>query len=368
VTIQYQPQGYGQAVESAAIGAGQAQAAMKTLEMAQEMADRDRERRFKIEMANIADQSALELEKRRRLWEIEKMEITSRTDFAEEERTRQKKKQEYQLKVEAIEKAGRDGTLTTEEVQTQKKLLFMEDLGTGKYELQGMKAETSAELQAQREEGLMTQKNQWPIAKEGFLFLIPSALLTLFLVLMGWKILTLLGILLTLFIAFFFRNPKRKIPSHQNIILSPADGRIIHLGECDEDRFLKERVLKVSIFMSVLDVHINRAPVSGKVLEKSYYPGQFFVANAEKSSLLNEQNAFILETEDRLKILLIQIAGFVARRIVCYAKAGDTLRMGEIFGMIRFGSRIDLYLPKEVRPNIRVGQHVKGGESIIGYQ
>ena len=214
----------------------------------------------------------------------------------------------------------------------------------------------------------MTQKNQWPIAKEGLLFLIPSALLTLFLVLMGWKILTLLGILLTLFIAFFFRNPKRKIPSLQNIILSPADGRIIHLGECEEDRFLKERVLKVSIFMSVLDVHINRAPVSGKVLEKSYYPGQFLVANAEKSSLLNEQNAFILETEDRLKILLIQIAGFVARRIVCYAKAGDTLRMGEIFGMIRFGSRIDLYLPTKVKPVVRVGQHVKGGESIIGYQ
>jgi phosphatidylserine decarboxylase len=88
----------------------------------------------------------------------------------------------------------------------------------------------------------------------------------------------------------------------------------------------------------------------------------------EKSSLLNEQNAFVLETEDRLKILLIQIAGFVARRIVCYAKAGDTLRMGEIFGLIRFGSRIDLYLPKGVRPVVRVGQHVKGGESIIGYQ
>jgi phosphatidylserine decarboxylase len=214
----------------------------------------------------------------------------------------------------------------------------------------------------------MTQKNQWPIAKEGFLFLIPSALLTIFLAAIGWKILTLLGILFTLFIAFFFRNPKRKIPSLQNIILSPADGRIIHVGECEEDRFLKERALKVSIFMSVLDVHINRAPVSGKVLEKSYYPGQFLVANAEKSSLLNEQNAFILETEDRLKIVLIQIAGFVARRIVCYAKAGDTLRMGEIFGMIRFGSRIDLYLPKKVRPNVKVGQHVKGGESIIGYQ
>ncbi len=214
----------------------------------------------------------------------------------------------------------------------------------------------------------MTQKNQWPIAKEGFLFLIPSALLTIFLAAIGWKILTLLGILFTLFIAFFFRNPKRKIPSLQNIILSPADGRIIHVGECEEDRFLKERVLKVSIFMSLFNVHINRSPVSGKVIERSYHPGKFFVANAEKSSLLNEQNAFILETEDRLKIVLIQIAGFVARRIVCYAKAGDTLRMGEIFGMIRFGSRIDLYLPTEVKPVVRVGQHVKGGESIIGYQ
>ena len=213
----------------------------------------------------------------------------------------------------------------------------------------------------------MTQ-NRWPIAKEGLPFLIPIALLTILLGFMGWEVLTYLGILLVLFIAFFFRNPKRKIPSLQNIILSPADGKIIYVGECEEDRFLKERALKVSIFMSLLDVHINRTPATGKVLERSYHPGQFFVANAEKSSLLNEQNAFILETEDRLKILLIQIAGFVARRIVCYAKAGDTLRMGEIFGLIRFGSRIDLYLPIEVKPIVRIGQHVKGGESIIGYR
>jgi phosphatidylserine decarboxylase len=214
----------------------------------------------------------------------------------------------------------------------------------------------------------MTQKNQWPIAKEGLPFLIPSALLTIFFEGIGWRVLTVLGVLFTLFIVFFFRNPKRKIPAFQNIILSPADGKIIHVGECEEDRFLKEKTLKVSIFMSLFDVHINRAPTSGKVLERSYHPGQFLLANAEKSSLLNEQNAFILETEDRLKILLIQIAGFVARRIVCYAKAGDTLRMGEIFGMIRFGSRIDLYLPAGVKPTVRVGQHVKGGESIIGYR
>jgi len=211
-------------------------------------------------------------------------------------------------------------------------------------------------------------KNRWPIAKEGFPFIIPAALLTVFFGWLGLKILTVLGILLTLFIAFFFRNPKRKIPVLQNIILSPADGRIIHVGECEEERFLKERALKVSIFMSVFNVHLNRAPVSGKVLQKSYHPGRFLVASVGKSSLLNEQNAFILETEDRFKILLIQIAGFVARRIVCYAKAGDTLRMGEIFGLIRFGSRVDLYLPTGVKPVVRVGQHVKGGESIIGYR
>jgi phosphatidylserine decarboxylase len=213
----------------------------------------------------------------------------------------------------------------------------------------------------------MIQK-RWPIVKEGIPFLIPAALLTIFLGWMGWHLLTFLAILLTLFIAFFFRNPKRKIPSLQNVILSPADGRIIHVGECEEDRFLREKALKVSIFMSLFDVHINRAPASGRILERSYHPGRFLMANAEKSSLLNEQNSFILETEDRLKILLTQVAGFVARRIVCYPKVNDTLKRGEIFGMIRFGSRIDLYLPTEVKPIVRLGQHVKGGESIIGYR
>jgi phosphatidylserine decarboxylase len=212
------------------------------------------------------------------------------------------------------------------------------------------------------------KQNLWPIAKEGLPFLIPSALLTILFAGMGWEVLATIGILVTLFIAFFFRNPKRETPDLQNIILSPADGRIIHVGECEEDRFLKKKALKVSIFMSLFNVHLNRAPVSGRVLERSYHPGQFFVANAEKSSLLNEQNAFILETEDQLKILLVQIAGFVARRIVCYAKTGDTLRMGEIFGMIRFGSRVDLYLPTEVKPVVKVRQRVKGGKSIIGYR
>jgi phosphatidylserine decarboxylase len=219
----------------------------------------------------------------------------------------------------------------------------------------------------EKEVGVMTQR-RWPIVKEGLLFLIPFVLFTVFFAGMGWKVLTFLGTLFSLFVAFFFRNPKRKIPNLQNIILAPADGKIIHIGECEENRFLKTKALKVSIFMSLFNVHLNRAPLSGKVIQRSYHPGRFLMANMEKSSLLNEQNAFILEAEDRFKILLIQIAGFVARRIVCYAKAGETLRKGEIFGMVRFGSRVDLYLPKEVKPLVRVGQHVKGGESIIGYR
>jgi phosphatidylserine decarboxylase len=212
------------------------------------------------------------------------------------------------------------------------------------------------------------KQNQWPIAKEGLPFLIPVVLLTVTLGIMGWEVWMSLGILFSLFVAYFFRNPRREIPNLQNIVISPADGRIIYVGECEEGRFLKEKALKVSIFMSLFDVHLNRAPISGKVLERNYLPGRFLVANVEKSSLLNEQNAVILETEDRMKILLIQIAGFVARRIVCYAKTGDTLRRGEIFGLIRFGSRVDLYLPPAVKPIVRVGQHVKGGESIIGYR
>jgi phosphatidylserine decarboxylase len=214
----------------------------------------------------------------------------------------------------------------------------------------------------------MMPEQKWPIAKEGFPFLIPAAVVTLFFLVIGWLVLMFLGFLLILFIAFFFRNPKRKIPDTKNAILSPADGTIIDVGECTEDRFLKETALKVSIFMSVLDVHLNRAPIAGEVLERSYNPGRFLVASKDKASLLNEQNAVILETEDRFRILLVQIAGFVARRIVCYAKAGDQLGKGEIFGLIRFGSRVDLYLPTTVTPMVWIGQHVKGGESIIGYR
>lgn len=211
-------------------------------------------------------------------------------------------------------------------------------------------------------------EKRWPIVKEGLPFLIPSSILTFLFLLLGWKGLAFLGILWTLFIAYFFRNPKRKIPSLKNIILSPADGKIVYLGECEEERFLKQKALKISIFMSPLDVHLNRSPVSGRIIETKYHPGKFLMANREKASLLNEQNAFVLEVEENFKVLLIQIAGWLARRIVCYARTGDYLKQGEIFGMIRFGSRVDLFLPTQVKPIVYLGQHVKGGESIIGYR
>ncbi len=210
-------------------------------------------------------------------------------------------------------------------------------------------------------------ENRWPIAKEGLPFLIPSAILALLFFYLGWMGAFLPTLLLTLFIAYFFRNPKRKIPSLPNLVVSPADGRVLEVQECEENRFLKERALKISIFMSPFDVHLNRAPVTGKILQTSYHPGKFLVASRDKASLLNEQNALVIATEDRSKMLLVQIAGLIARRIVCYAKQGDPLNRGEIFGMIRFGSRVDLYLPLKVRPIVRVGQHLKAGESIVGY-
>ncbi len=213
----------------------------------------------------------------------------------------------------------------------------------------------------------MTQDRS-PIAKEGLPFIGVAAVLTLIFFLFGWKIPTALGIILTLFIVYFFRNPERKIPRLQNVILSPADGKIIEVGEAQERRFLSEKTMKVSIFMSLFDVHLNRSPVSGKILQMKYYPGEFYVADSEKASLRNEQNVVLVQAEDQYHLVMVQIAGVVARRIVCYPKPGDLLKRGEIFGLIRFGSRVDLYLPLTVRLAVKVGQKVKAGESIIGYR
>lgn len=203
-----------------------------------------------------------------------------------------------------------------------------------------------------------------PIAKEGLPFIGIGAALTL----IGFLLNGFLGILLlglTLFTVYFFRNPLRIIPSDPNLILSPADGKVIFVGPVDEDRFLKTKAIKISIFMSPLNVHVNRIPVSGTIEEVSYHPGKYLMAFHEKSSLENEHNAIVLKSDRGPRVLFVQIAGFLARRIVCYLKKGDSVVRGNLFGLIRFGSRMDVYLTAG-KVLVKVGDKVKGGESALG--
>lgn len=208
-------------------------------------------------------------------------------------------------------------------------------------------------------------RNSAPIAAEGVPFVIISGVITILLFLPGWLIPGIFFSLLFLFIVWFFRNPERIIPTGKNLIISPADGKIIVINKGEVDRVLKKRMVKISIFMNVFNVHVNRIPCKGKIVDILYNPGKFVSANLDKASLENEQNAVVLETEKGEKILFIQIAGLIARRIVCRLKKGQVVERGERFGLIRFGSRVDVYLPETADIKVSIGQKVKGGESIL---
>jgi len=175
-----------------------------------------------------------------------------------------------------------------------------------------------------------------------------------------------LGILLSLFSLWFFRNPDRTPPSGTGIVVSPADGRIVYSGESPPGRYALVAGKRVSIFMSPLDVHVNRAPVTGRVASVRYHKGAFHVASVDKASLMNEQNGVAIVTPGGRTVTYVQIAGMVARRIVCDLKEGDAVRQGQRVGMIRFGSRVDLYLPAEARLSVAPGDRVRAGESVIG--
>lgn len=208
-------------------------------------------------------------------------------------------------------------------------------------------------------------RNSAPIAAEGVPFVIISGVITILLFLPGWLIPGILSSLLFIFIVWFFRNPERNIPTGKNLIISPADGKIIVINKGEVDRVLKKRMVKISIFMNVFNVHVNRIPCKGKIVDILYNPGKFVSANLDKASLENEQNAVVLETEKGEKVLFIQIAGLIARRIVCRLKKGQVVERGERFGLIRFGSRVDVYLPETADIKVSIGQKVKGGESIL---
>ena len=211
-----------------------------------------------------------------------------------------------------------------------------------------------------------TKTRAFPIAVEGLPYVGVSLGLTLVSFFFHSVPFTVFSGVLFLFILQFFRNPERSGSTEEGAVLSPADGEIISIDTVQEERFLKEKAVRIAVFMNVFNVHVNRAPYSGTVRRISWHPGKFFAANAEKASLENEQNAILLETDKGKKILFIQIAGLIARRIICYAKEGDRLVKGERCGIIKFGSRVDIYLPQETRILVKLKEKVKAGATTIG--
>ncbi len=170
--------------------------------------------------------------------------------------------------------------------------------------------------------------------------------------------------LVALFVLQFFRDPAREVPGDAKSVLSPADGRIVVI-EPAHDPWLKREVLKISVFMNVFNVHSNRSPIDGEVIGRWYHPGKFINADLDKASTENERNALHLRTPDGQDITCVQVAGLIARRILCYAEPGDKLVRGQRYGFIRFGSRVDLYLPKDVRVNVGVGEKVRATTTIL---
>jgi phosphatidylserine decarboxylase len=180
----------------------------------------------------------------------------------------------------------------------------------------------------------------------------------------GWKNTAYVSLVLTLFVLFFFRDPERIIPEGKGAVVSPADGRVIVVKDTFEPTYLKQEVKQISIFLSVFNVHVNRSPIAGTVEVVKYNPGTFHVASVDKASLDNEQTAMVI-ADGKNKVLVKQIAGLIARRIVCYAEPGDAIKTGERYGLIRFGSRVDLFLPKDAELKVQVGDRIKGGRDII---
>ena len=203
-----------------------------------------------------------------------------------------------------------------------------------------------------------------PVAAEGWPFILPLAIVTALLFAFGWKNTAVVSLLLTLFVLYFFRDPERAVPQDAGAVVSPADGRVIVVKDIFEPTYLKQEVKQISIFLSVFNVHVNRSPISGTVETVKYNPGKFHVASVDKASLDNEQTAMVI-SDGKHKVLVKQIAGLIARRILCYAVPGDAIRTGERYGLIRFGSRVDIFLPGDADLKVKVGDRVTGARDII---
>ena len=205
------------------------------------------------------------------------------------------------------------------------------------------------------------------IHREGFIFIIIFLVVTIILLSLS-KTLGIIGLVLSLWCTYFFRDPERVVPVGANLIVSPADGVVQKIEEVAMPSNLtssKEKRVRVSIFLNVFNVHVNRVPAEGIITKLYYHPGKFFNASLDKASEFNERQEVLMKMESGDEIAFSQIAGLIARRIVCDLKDGQKVESGERFGIIRFGSRMDVYLPKGVKPLVAVGQTVIGGESLI---
>lgn len=206
---------------------------------------------------------------------------------------------------------------------------------------------------------------QIPVAKEGYPFIGFAAFTTLVFAALSYDTIALFCLALTTFILCFFRDPERFVPADKELMVSPADGKVIIAETVTDNTFTGGQAYKVSIFMNVFNVHVNRNPMSGTVKKVIYQPGKFYAADSQKGALQNEYCGIVLRTYGGHSMAYVQMAGLIARRIVCWLEPGDVVEKGWRFGLIRFGSRVDLYLPLDSELLVRVGQKVRAGETPI---
>ncbi|MCI0454091.1 MAG: phosphatidylserine decarboxylase family protein [Candidatus Dadabacteria bacterium] len=211
------------------------------------------------------------------------------------------------------------------------------------------------------------KKPKSKITVEGFTYIGITGLLAWLTALFGFETLSIILAVITIFIIYFFRDPERIPPQEQYAMVSPADGKVVDIDNALEENFLDREMKRIGIFLSITDCHVNRFPVTGRVLNTKHTPGKFFIADLKRSSKENERLATLIETDDKQEIVIVQVAGFIARRIVSYVSVGDLLQKGDRFGMIKFGSRVDIYIPLTCEVLISVGDKVRGGETILGW-
>ena len=204
-----------------------------------------------------------------------------------------------------------------------------------------------------------------PVAKEGVPFIGIAVLVAVVFALLNWSVTAIAFFVIAGFILFFFRDPERIIPSGSGLVLSPADGRVIDIAEDNRDSLHGKDVRRISIFMNIFNVHVNRAPIMGEVRQISYQPGSFWPADRKRALLENERNAVLILGEDEMELTVVQVAGIIARRIVCWVKVGDSVKIGERFGLICFGSRLDVYVPKNVSVLVKKGDRARAGQTVL---